>query len=511
MGGANRVDELGKAHGAKNAPHCGKLTAHPEGMGSLLKPTEGTGLRATIFNLSNTIMGGGILGLPHAIARLGLVAGISLLIATAGLCCITVWMLLVAMEETRQKSYAEVANVLHGPRAGILVDVTIALYNFGTLVSYVMIIGDVVPSFLGFLNAPEALQDRTLVLVLSALVLFPLSSMPSMGALRHASLVCILMIACLSLALVLLGTKTIDVSKDSYGPVELWSDDLLGFATQLPVLIFAYTCNMNVPIFYGELRAQTYESFDSKFNSKREKMMFAMYFSSLLCCVEYLLVAVFGYLAFRRHTAPDILTNLHEERFAAAPYVKVGYSLVMFTSYPVMCFSCVASLHRLFWEFPSMFGDDDHAYKRFEACSPAVQHDSPLSPCVFATPYRWPGENHLKEPAEFVKKDQAGISPPAPTLWERLLLVLALVSSSILLAAVLPDLSVVFGLTGGFCGGLVTFCFPAMFYIRVASKKGERLILGTWAGHLLFIFGLLAGVGSSAIVALEAINRSSSS
>ena len=50
-------------------------------------------------------------------------------------------------------------------------------------------------------------------------------------------------------------------------------------------------------------------------------------------------------------------------------------------------------------------------------------------------------------------QDQAGISPPAPTLWERLLLVLALVSSSILLAAVLPDLSVVFGLTGqAFCG-----------------------------------------------------------
>lgn len=43
----------------------------------------------------------------------------------------------------------------------------------------VMIIGDIVPSFLGFLNAPEILQDRTLVLVLSGLlVLMPLSSMP---------------------------------------------------------------------------------------------------------------------------------------------------------------------------------------------------------------------------------------------------------------------------------------------------------------------------------------------
>ena len=48
-----------------------------------------------------------------------------------------VWMLLIAMEESRQKSYAEVANVLYGTRTGIMVDVTIALYNFGVLVSYV--------------------------------------------------------------------------------------------------------------------------------------------------------------------------------------------------------------------------------------------------------------------------------------------------------------------------------------------------------------------------------------
>ena len=43
-----------------------------------------------------------------------------------------------------------------------------------------MIIGDIVPSFLAFIEAPKMLQDRTLVLVLSGLlVLMPLSSMPS--------------------------------------------------------------------------------------------------------------------------------------------------------------------------------------------------------------------------------------------------------------------------------------------------------------------------------------------
>ena len=62
--------------------------------------------------------------------------------------------------------------------------------------------------------------------------------------------------------------------------------------------------------------------------------MFAMYFSSALCGVEYLLVGIFGYLAFRARTAADILTNLHMAKFWPAPYVKAGYSLVMFTSYP---------------------------------------------------------------------------------------------------------------------------------------------------------------------------------
>lgn len=74
-----------------------------------------------------------------------------------------------------------------------------------------------------------------------------------MGALRHASLLCILMIALLSVALLVAGTQTIDVSKPLDGPVQYWAYGDTGFVKQLPVLIFAYTCNMNVPIFYGAL------------------------------------------------------------------------------------------------------------------------------------------------------------------------------------------------------------------------------------------------------------------
>ena len=89
-----------------------------------------------------------------------------------------------------------------------------------------------------------------------------------MGALRHASLICILMIAMLSVALLAAGSKTIDVSEPLDGPVQYGVHSRVGFLTQLPVLIFAYTCNMNVPIFYGSLRFN-YTSMQSFLESGR--------------------------------------------------------------------------------------------------------------------------------------------------------------------------------------------------------------------------------------------------
>ena len=187
---------------------------------------------------------------------------------------------------------------------------------------------------------------------------------------------------------------------------------------------------------------------------------------------------------------------------------QVAYSLVMFTSYPVMAFSCVASVYRLFWEFWSCFQSEDAAYARFEACSPSSglsqEEAAALSPKVFSTPYRWPEEENLREAPDFQPASQLRSPPPEPSYAVRQLLVVIIVASTVTVGIILPDLSVVFGLTGGFCGGLVSYCFPGAFYVRVARKKSERLPCGPWLGHLLVSFGLLAGVFASGVVAWQA-------
>merc|ERR1712176_1395637 len=127
------------------------------------------------------------------------------------------------------------------------------------------------------------------------------------------------------------------------------SYDGVAILGQLPVLLFAYSCHMYVPILYRELRKQKFEERDSKFSSKRDKMMFAMHTSFFLVFAVYAGAASAGYIAFRDRPAHDILQNFIPRKFALSSYVKAFYSITIICSYPVMCFSGAASLHRLLW------------------------------------------------------------------------------------------------------------------------------------------------------------------
>jgi amino acid permease len=80
------------------------IVAHPEGMGSMLVLTEGTSLRGTAFNLMNTILGAGILGLPHAAEQAGIIVAALMLILVALLQDLSAWMLLVSVDATKQVS-----------------------------------------------------------------------------------------------------------------------------------------------------------------------------------------------------------------------------------------------------------------------------------------------------------------------------------------------------------------------------------------------------------------------
>lgn len=548
---------LGEGERDEEQRYCRKTFAPktfssvPEGQGSMLMLTEGNSLRGTVFNLVNSMVGGGVLSLPFAMAQCGVVSGLGCLVFVALASDLTVWMLIFCVDATRERSYARVAEMLYGRWLGIFVDLIVFLNNFGTCIAYVVIIGDLVPSFMAFANAPPYFQDRRLVLSSAALPLLCMSSLKSLGALRHVSLLCLCMIFLFLWVLVSMGSGYIDVTEPTDTPARVF--ELAAPQTvlkQLPVLFFAYTCHQNVPILYGELRRQKTTAVDSRFETKRAKMMTAMHTSVFFCAVAYCCAGVGGYLAFRDRTDHDVLVNFEFRTFSAAPYVKLCYAVVIFCSYPIMAFSCVASFHRLVWYVRFAVGDccaRGRSRRPGPGVEPLIAPASPASPLwspqgsaaspvwsprspiwspaaagmqrrkhssaeLFASPYELPGETHLQEKALYQPSERKRV--PHPSRPVHLMEVTFVVLLTVVVAILVPDISVVFGLTGGICCSTIVYVFPSMMFVKVkrdearkrAEDNGDDLerrpgaFIGTCVGYAVLAFGLAVGFSSTVLI-----------
>jgi amino acid permease len=491
----------------------------PEGVGTLLKLTEGASLRGTVFNLVNSMVGAGILALPYACSQTGWGLGIVLVVVLAVLGDLTIWMLIYCLDATRERSLAGMAEILHGRGFGLFVDVTVWCNNVGTMISYAIIIGDLLPSFLATTFGIFAMWDgqarKTAVLAGTGLPLLVLSSLKNLDALRHVSLLCLVMILVFVASLFFMGIGVVPTVLPDDMPAAVFTGDSASIMRQIPVLSFAFTCQANVPIFYAELRRQKSSEFSSKFPTKRSKIMMAAHLSFGLVGMLYTVAMVCGYLAFRGRTHQDVLTNFDPEIFPPAEFVRGCYVMVIACSFPVIAFSAVVSFHRLLWQLrQQLTGDGTPA----AVLSPRVTQPSPQSRAwpllpgrseVFSEENLLPTEEHLQEPCVY-QPAPTRKSVPAPSDALRIAEASVLVAFSVATAILIPDLSLVFGLIGGLTSSSLMFIFPCLAYLKVKRDMSTSAMAGdgppAWVARIIVVFGFAVAVGSTSLVVMSTIN-----
>jgi amino acid permease len=154
------------------------------------------------------------------------------------------------------------------PNAAVVFDAAIAIKCFGVGVSYLIIIGDLMPDVVrGFNEGADAipfLVDRhfwvtcfmyasitsaSLVLVanIARLVVIPLSFLRRLDSLKYTSIIALISIGYLVVLVVYHFTKG-DTMADR-GPIRVikWAG-LVSTLQSFPVIVFAYTCHQNVSI-----------------------------------------------------------------------------------------------------------------------------------------------------------------------------------------------------------------------------------------------------------------------
>uniref|UniRef100_A0A8C6K7R0 Solute carrier family 38 member 4 n=1 Tax=Nothobranchius furzeri TaxID=105023 RepID=A0A8C6K7R0_NOTFU len=236
----------------------------------------------SVFNLSNAIMGSGILGLSYAMANTGIVLFTILLIAVAILSLYSVHLLLMTSKEGGSLIYEKLGEKAFGWPGKMAAFGSIIMQNIGAMSSYLFIVKyelpEVIRAFMGLeeISGEWYLNGNYLVVFVSLGVILPLSLLKNLGYLGY--------------------TSGFSLSCMVFFLTAVSSPSVVGTAYTIPILAFAFVCHPEVLPIYSELKDRT-----------PKKMQTVSNLSILAMLIMYMLSALFGYLTFYENVEAELL------------------------------------------------------------------------------------------------------------------------------------------------------------------------------------------------------------
>lgn len=289
-----------------------------------------TSFGMSVFNLSNAIMGSGILGLAYAMANTGIILFLFLLTAVALLSSYSIHLLLKSSGIVGIRAYEQLGYRAFGTPGKLAAALAIILQNIGAMSSYLYIIKSELPLVIQtFLNLQERTSDwymngNYLVILVSITIILPLALMRQLGYLGYSSG---FSLSCMVFFLIAVIYKKFQVPcplplhaanmtgnfslKDGTQEEVAWQQHgaeadaacspryfMLNTQTAytIPIMAFAFVCHPEVLPIYTELKDPT-----------KRKMQQISNISIAVMYVMYFLAALFGYLTFYDGVESELL------------------------------------------------------------------------------------------------------------------------------------------------------------------------------------------------------------
>ncbi|KAM8965607.1 sodium-coupled neutral amino acid transporter 5 isoform 1-T1 [Sarcophilus harrisii] len=380
-----------------------------------------TSLGMSIFNLSNAIMGSGILGLAYAMSNTGVLLFLVLLLCMALLSAYSIHLLLTCAGFVGIRAYEELGRRAFGISGNVAVAGVICLHNIGAMSSYLYIIKSELPLVIEtFLDSkttdpssPWFLDGNVLIVLVSVGIVLPLALMRHLGYLGYTSglsLTCMVFF----LASVIYKKFSMECPLTSgnwtTGPAQDLNDTCeVQFFTinsqtayTIPILAFAFVCHPEVLPIYTELRRPSQRRMQAVANMSIGAMF-----------LMYGLTATFGYLTFFGHVEAEMLHMYSQDLLILC--VRLAVLMAVTLTIPVVLFPIRRAIQQLL--FPT---------KAFS----------------------WTRHGTIA------------------------LVLLALVN---VLVIFVPDIRDIFGVIGATSAPSLIFILPSIFYIRIIPREREAL------------------------------------
>ncbi|XP_067251111.1 sodium-coupled neutral amino acid transporter 3 [Chanodichthys erythropterus] len=306
-----------------------------------------TSFGMSIFNLSNAIMGSGILGLAYAMANTGIILFVILLISIAVLSSYSIHLLLRSAEVVGIRAYEQLGNHAFGTPGKILAACVITVHNIGAMSSYLFIVKIELPRIIeGLFELPDNypawfVDGRYLIIIVSVGVILPLAFMKRIGYLGYTSG---FSLSCMVFFLIsviykkfVTGCPVEHSSNGTFFNESIYNSSADRCEAKLitanpqtaftiPIMAFAFVCHPEVLPIYTELK-----------NPSKKRMQNVANISILAMFVMYLLTAIFGYLTFYANVQSELL-EMYSKKDTLMLCVRLAVLVAVTLTVPVVLF-----------------------------------------------------------------------------------------------------------------------------------------------------------------------------
>ena len=407
-----------------------KTLAH-QGQGSFLSAGA---------NLLKTFIGAGIISLPFAIYEFGYLTGVVLMTVAAVASCLGLYFSLRVATLFGRESNPFLAAQITIPSLGYVLDGAISLKSLGVSLSYLLLIGDIMSSFVrgilencGTASEFQDLTEPRIWITCFMILIIPLSFLRRMDHLKYSSMLGLVSVAyLLVLAGVTFFMELPNIDFTYSNPFQDWTFTKL---SRFGIFMLAFTCHQNIFPIHNETKNNSVKSM-SKLCIVCISLAYFMYiwyglFSYFAFSEIFFLNSGLGGSIFKYYSGTEIPFQV----------ARILFAFLLAFSFPLQVFPFRLSYSRLLMCLPFMRNRTFNPYYMFIALSSAF------------------------------------------------------IVVTFCIAMLQPDISNVLSLIGGVTSTVVCYILPSVIFLKLTMKRPkffarENISTARVAAMVLFIFGI---------------------
>ncbi|BGP47248.1 hypothetical protein JCM10450v2_003100 [Rhodotorula kratochvilovae] len=315
--------------------------------------SRGGGVWAGIANMSNSILGAGIIGLPYALREAGFLSGIILLVILGVVTDWTIRLIVLNAKMSGRRTYIDILDSCFGRAGRAAASFFQFAFAFGGMCAFCVILGDTIPRVLLSIVGPDSspvvsffISRPVVTTILTVGISYPLSLYRDIEKLSHASALALVSMVVIVISVGVRGPSVEDALKGD--PSKRWTIIDSGFFEAIGVISFAFVCHHNSLLIYGSLRTPTLDRFAH-----------VTHVSTTLSVIACLCMSTSGFLVFTDRTQGNILNNFSEDDLLIN-IARACFGLNMFTTLPLEAFVCREVAETYFWPDDRVFNKKRH-------------------------------------------------------------------------------------------------------------------------------------------------------